>query len=168
VNFGLAQREVWDADKVTALLRRSGAQAAVQEDGRVRVTGDLGKLSAAALNDARLAFDNKMPALGARHGMEGTEVIYYWWTVFDGLTRRYVQEGRGDEAGFTKYMMTKVLEPSYNFRGIQAEKIARRALPVSMLLTAYVIFTLWYGVSILLVFEGFGISATTIKGKRET
>lgn len=168
VNFGLAQRDVWDSDAVTRLLHRSGVDATLLEDGRVRVTGDLGKLSAVALEDAQLAFENRVLELSARHDMEGPEVIYYWWAVFDGLTRRYVQEGRGEEAAFTKYMMTKILEPSYNFRGIEAESISRRAMPVSILLTAYVLFTIWYGVSILFIFEGLGISATTIKGKRET
>lgn len=167
VDLGIRARDVWEPAKIVNVIEHNGGSAQILKDGRVRVKGDLGRLATAALADADLAFANKSDVLRDRYGVECSDVVYYWWVTFQGLTRRYVQEGEGKEAAFSKYMMTKVLEPSYNFRGIHASDIKRAALPAGTLLVVYVLFTLWYGISIFLIFEGLGVTATGIKEKRE-
>ena len=99
--------------------------------------------------------------------MKGYESVYCWWIVFDGLTRRYVHEGQGKEANFTKFISSKVIEPAYNFRGVCPNCIRDKALPATLLLAFYVLYTLWYGFSILYVFEGLGISTSGATEKKE-
>ncbi len=94
-------------------------------------------------------------------------MIYYWWTAFEGLGGRYTQENRPAEAGFVTSFASRVLEPSYNFAGIEQRDISQNAGIVTLLLTFYVIYTLWLGFSIMLVFEGFGIRTTKSAQKRE-
>lgn len=167
VDLGVRARDVWEPRKAVAVAASRGIEAKALPDGRVRINGDLGTIAEAAIADARVMFDNGRHALSDSRGIESTEVVYYWWTVFQGLTRRYVQEGEGREAAFTKLVMTKALEPAFNFRGIDAAGIGSAAVPAVALLVGYVIFTLWYGVSIFLIFEGLGISASGIKEKKE-
>lgn len=168
IDLSIKARDLWDPAKVKGVIEHGGGQASVLKDGRVRIQGDLGKLGMAAVADAGLAFANKDKEMCDRHGATSCRVLYYWWTVFDGLTRRYIQNGDAKQAEFTKYMMTKVLEPAYNFRGLRARDIGQNALPATVLLVAYVVFTLWYGVSILYIFEGLGITVSASKEKRET
>ena len=167
VDFGVRPRDPVDETEIVRLLRLNGAEARIAEEERVRVTGDLGRLALAAVADADTAFRNDHRALEDRYAMKGYESVYCWWVVFDGLTRRYVQEGRGEDADFAKFISAKVLEPAYNFRGISANRIRDKALPATLLLVFYVAFTIWYGFSILYVFEGLGISASAASEKRE-
>ena len=160
VDLGVHPRDLADRSQIVRLLRANGFQARITDDDRVRVSGDLGRLALAATADAEAAFRNDRSALQAKYGTNGYEPIYHWWTVFDGLTRRYVQENRGTEADFAKFMSSKVLEPAYNFRGIRCCDIGGNAFPAAVLLVFYVAYTLWYGFSILNVFEGLGISAS--------
>ena len=167
VDFGVKPRDPVDEHEIVRLLSLNGAEAGIADEDRVRVTGDLGRLALAAAADARTAFGNDERSLEARYAMPGYESIYCWWVVFDGLTRRYVQEGRGKEADLAKFMSAKVLEPAYNFRGIRCCGIRSNASPAALLLAFYVLFTLWYGFSILYVFEGLGISTSAASEKRE-
>lgn len=157
-----------DADKkVTKIMATNGIDAYAIGDGRVRIKSDLGLLSQAAITDAGLLFGGRERELQDKYGLSGREVIYYWWTTFDDLVRRYVQLNRPSEADFTKFMMTRVLEPSYNFVGIRPRDISENVSTVVLLLAFYILFTIWYGFSIMYLFEGIGITATKAAEKRE-
>lgn len=136
-------------------------------DGRVRIRGDLGLLGISAATDADLFFKGDEKTLEGKYGLPGRDVIYYWWTAFDNLVRRYVQLNRASEADFAKFMTTRVLEPSYNFAGITPRKVTEETGTISFLLLIYLAYTLWYGFSILYLFEGLGISATKSIVKKE-
>lgn len=167
VDLGVTPREEVDLGEVVQLLSAAGVEAIALPDGRVRLSGDLGRLSEAAFADAEQAFRNQGAVLESRYHMRSAEAAYAWWVVYDGLTRRYTQENRAGEANFCKFMLTRVLEPAYNFRGIEASSIRQHAGPVVLLLVAYVLYTVWYGYAILYVFEGLGIRAGRTTDKRE-
>lgn len=158
VNYGMMPREFADKDKLARLVEIHGFSMESLNDARIRIKGDLAKLSLEAINEAGLSYDNNAADIEKEYGFKSTEVIYCWWLIFDGLTRRYTQDNMGAEANFTKFVTTKILEPAYNFRGIAAKNIRDSILPVTMLLLAYIAFTLWYGFSMLLIFEGLGIT----------
>jgi hypothetical protein len=167
VDLGVHPNDPVDDAQVAQLLVKNALEAKVLGDGRVRVVGNLAGAARSALADADLEFHNESAQLEARYEMTANEVMYCWWIVFDGLTRRYVQEGRGEEANFTKFLTTKVLEPAYNFRGISPRPIRGCVLPVFLLLGFYIVYTLWYGFSIMYLFEGFGITAAGANEKKE-
>jgi len=167
VDFGVRPREMVDAAALQAVVRSSGCEATITADGRTRIVGTMGQLAQAALDDAERMVANDVTAIEQRHGRPAEDVIYCWWAVFDGLTRRYVQDNQSREANFTKFVATKVLEPAYNFRGIEARGIRGEAGPLAGLLGFYLLYTVWYGFAILLVFEGLGITATVVSGRQE-
>ncbi|MCX7012448.1 MAG: sulfite exporter TauE/SafE family protein [Candidatus Sumerlaeota bacterium] len=166
IDLSVRPRVLVDETQLADLVILHGLGAKVLDDGRVRITGDLGLLADSALHDAELAFNNKDEELKAENYRGAPEVIYSWWIIFDGLSRRYTQETRTTEANFTKFMAAKILEPAYNFRGIAACSCREAILPVAALLVFYVLYTVWYGFSILFLFEGFGVAAVC-REKRE-
>jgi len=167
IDLGIRPRDFADEAKLVMVVRKNSAEAWVSPDGRVRISGDLGHLAKAVLADTTLAFNNNEQQIEDKYQLPNTEVIYCWWIIFDGLTRRFIQENKGSEAGFTKLMTSKVLEPAYNFRDIQPNKLAENALPILLLLGFYILYTVWYGLSIMYIFEGLGISASKMGEKLE-
>ncbi len=167
VDLGVNPRWPGGDAQVARIVTANGMSAKVIGDSRVRIVGDLGLLAKAAAADAELLFTGNEQALRDRYGMGGREVIYYWWTAFEGLGRRYTQEDRPAEAGFVTSFASRVLEPSYNFAGIDQRDISQNVGIVTLLLSFYVLYTLWLGFSIMLVFEGFGIGTTKPGQKRE-
>ncbi|MGD0626321.1 MAG: hypothetical protein ABSB32_16570 [Thermodesulfobacteriota bacterium] len=152
---------------VVKILAADGISASPMGDGRVRIRGDLWHLSMAASADAELLFKEQEEAFRNKYGLKGKEVIYYWWTTFDDLTRRYIQLNRSEEADFTRFITTRVLEPSYNFAGIEPRNISSNLGTVIVLLLVYVLYTVWYGFATMYLFEGMGITATRAREKRE-
>jgi hypothetical protein len=167
VDIGIRPRDFADTRRLAALAGSAGIEARALPDGRVRIAGDLGRLSLTALADADAAFRNETAGLEAKYRMGAEEVIYGWWVIFDGLTRRYVQEGKGVEANFTKFVSSRALEPAYNFRGIDAKEVGENVIPLTSFLAFYVLYTLWYGFSIMFLFEGLGIGVERRAEKRE-
>jgi hypothetical protein len=167
VDLGVNPRWPGGDVRVAQILRANGISASVVGDGRVRIIGDLGLLAKTAAADADLLFKGNEQELQNKYGMSGKEVIYYWWTAFDGLIRRYIQENRPSEADFATFMTTRVLEPSYNFAQMEPKSISDNVWVVVFLLGFYILYTLWLGFSILLLFEGFGIGTTKSGEKKE-
>jgi len=152
---------------VVKILMANEIPASPIGDGRVRIRGDLWRLSMAASADADLLFKGQEEVCRNKYGLSGKEVIYYWWTAFDDLTRRYIQLNRPEEADFTRFITTRVLEPSYNFAGIEPRNLSTNLGTVILLLLVYVLYTVWYGFAIMYLFEGIGITATKGREKKE-
>lgn len=167
VDLGVNPRWPGGDVRVAQIVQANGMSAKVIGDGRVRIVTDLGLLAKAATEDADLLFKGEEQELQNKYGISGKEVIYYWWTAFDGLVRRYVQENRPAEADFASFMTTSVLEPSYNFAGIKSKSISENVGIVVLLLVFYILYTLWLGFSVMYLFEGIGIRTTKPAEKKE-
>jgi hypothetical protein len=167
VDFGIQSRWPGDDTRMAQILQANRLTAALLGDGRVRIKGDLGLMGKSASVDAELLFKARESDLRAKYGCSGKEAIYYWWVAFDGLTRRFIQENRSPEADFTRFMTTRVLEPAYNFAGIETKSIGENMGRVAFFLGFYLLYTLLYGFSILFLFEGLGIKASKAKEKKE-
>jgi hypothetical protein len=148
-------------------LNANGFTAKIADDGRVRINGNLEELAQMAIADSRCAFNN-INIDGKKYlSPDCSEVVYHWWIVFDGLTRRYTQENKYSEANFTNYLMTRVFEPAYNFRGIPPKSAAKNIYMMVFLLVFYIGYTILYGFSIMYIFEGLGISVSKGSKKQE-
>jgi hypothetical protein len=167
VDFGVQSRWPGDDARMAQILQANRFSAMLLGDGRVRIKGDLGLMGKSASLDAELLFKAQGSDLLAKYGGNEKEAIYYWWVAFDGLTRRFIQENRSSEADFTRFMTTRVLEPAYNFAGIETKSIGENMGKVAFFLGFYLLYTLLYGFSILFLFEGLGIHATKSREKKE-
>ena len=146
------------AERIAILYSNAGVDARAV-GSEVVISGDLGEVIGSALRDAELGYRNEL---------DGKESLYYWWISLKEVAKQYKQRGEFDKALFIEEkVLTKAIEPAYNFYGIEAKLAEEEALFVSGLLTFYVIYTIWWGFAIFFLFEGLGLRAERAKEKRE-
>ncbi|SFG27006.1 hypothetical protein SAMN05660649_01214 [Desulfotomaculum arcticum] len=155
-----------DAEKYAKVFSAAGAQV-TSDGGNVNINGDLGKVSVAALKDADVEFQNNGAQLKSEYGMESREVIYCWYNGIKALSAQYKLDNKVAELGLVNDVMTKGLEPAYNFEGIQAVNVKERSGITTFMLLFYVLYTILYGFAIMFIFEGLGIVASSHGEKAE-
>jgi len=154
VTLGLKSAE--QADQVAKQLNAGGAL--INVDGQtIKVSGDLGKLLANCLADAKLMYENNGDAIQSKYGVEARRVMYNWWQTCTLLEEALNKQEQFKEANAVHTALTKAIEPAYNYFGIQAQNIKDRLGVVVFSLVFYVIYTLWYGFGIMYLFEGWGL-----------
>ena len=136
----------------------AGAEATVSGSS-VRLQGDLGATATALLTDAEAVYHNQDGPVREKYGISGQEMLYWYWTAFGDIYKFYIGRGEVATSNFASEMRTRVCEPLYNFSGIAPTRVAEAAGKIAFLLAFYVAYTLWYGFSIMFLFEGMGISA---------
>jgi hypothetical protein len=151
----------------TAARRLAAAGARASADGpSVELSGDLGLVLEAALDDADVLFGTDEEALRGRDGAPDRATLYAWWSVLRQMQDQLRSQERFAEAGFVEEVRARGVEMSYNFHGI-APAPARAHLGILVLaLVFYVAYTLWWGYAIMLVFDGLGLQMKPAK-KRE-
>lgn len=156
-----------EADGLAKVFGTSGAKTEIGSDNKVKISGDLGKTAGVALQDADTLFKNNESQLKGQYGINGPDVVKYWWTGFNALNSKYKKEGNADLMTFVNSVNTKGLEVAYNFDGIQGVKVAERTGTTAFLLCFYIIYTVFYGFAIMYLMEGLGIVASAHGEKAE-
>lgn len=144
------------ASKTGKLLSAAGAKVSVA-GGEIKVSGDLGQVSAAAIQDADAMFHGRGEDVAGRYGFSEKEVLYLWWAGFKEMEKDFKRQKRFTEASWLATLNKKGLEVGYNFYGIEAKKVSAAAGLLALSLLFYVLYTLWWGFSILFLFEGLGL-----------
>lgn len=145
------------------------AQAGVSQDGTtLHIEGDLGQILQAVITDSRDMFHNDGGKVGARYGYteaESRELLYVWYNLLQGLERNMNQQERFADAKHISEVLSKAVEVGYNFYGIIPESARSKAGILTFSLVFYVIYTLWWGMAILYLFEGLGLKMKAGKKK---
>ncbi|MBU0728758.1 MAG: hypothetical protein KKE17_09120 [Proteobacteria bacterium] len=144
------------AKRYAKLFKAGDARVAV-DDVNVKVEGGLGLMLENILNDADMAFANDGQAFAAKYGLEAKQVMYDWWYALKAAEKDFNKQKMFKEAKIINKSQTRGVEPAYNYYGIPAESIKDKAAIVVVSLVGYVIYTLWFGFSILFMFEGWGL-----------
>lgn len=142
--------------KVTKLLTTAGAQVTPKEN-ELEVKGDLGGVIIAALNDADAMFNNRETEVSSKYGMPGKEALFAWHGAFKEIDKSLKKQKLFKEAKFLDTVIKKGVELGYNFANIVPETASSKAGILAFSLVFYVIYTLWWGIGILMLFEGFGL-----------
>jgi hypothetical protein len=141
----------------------------VQINGKtVHFQGDLVTLVDGIIADSSDMYHNRSAELAMRYGVDEAETraIGYAWYLFLGeLEDEFNHQGDFREAKHVKEIISRGVEVGYNFYGIEAEKATSKAGILTFSLVFYVIYTLWWGMAIFYLFEGFGLKMT--KGKKK-
>lgn len=141
----------------TSRLFEAGRADVKVEGQDVRVEGDLGLMLDNILNDADLMFANNGEAIAGKYGYEGRVALYDWWHAIKSAEKDLNKQKLFKEAKIIHTAQTRAVEPAYNYYGIKAEHINAKLITVIISLVGYVVYTLWYGFSILFMFEGWGL-----------
>jgi len=144
------------APRIATMLRTSGATV-VEEGNELKVNGDLGMVLNAAMADTELAYANNGEALQVRHGAEAKQVMFDWWNTLSTMEKSFTKQEKFAEATTINKAKTKAVETAYNYYGIEAQSIKDKMVIVVLSLAGYVVYTMWFGFSILFLFEGWGL-----------
>jgi len=145
------------AEQTVSLLTKNGLTADLSET-KVEVRGDLGKILESSLLDADKMHVNDGQAIREKYGFDEKLSLYLWWKIFEELQVELRGKKEFDQAKMLMTTTEKVIEPAYNYYGITPEKISGKLVVVVFSLVFYLIYTVWYGFSILYIFEGLGFS----------
>ncbi len=144
------------ADISAGLFVKNGVAAKVSGNA-VSVSGDIGRILKACLEDADLMYHNNETALRDKYGYGGKRVLYTWWNALKAMEKELKNQKKFKEAKIVSTIKKKAVETSYNYFQIQPQRISDRYGIVIFSLIFYVLYTLWYGFSIMFLFEGWGL-----------
>lgn len=147
-----------------ALLYKGCATVTI-DNTLITIEGNLTKIFEVVLLDSECAFYNNEEYFIRKYGFSAKESLFYWHLSLTKISQIFAERGMFEESLFIKnQVLIKGVEPAYNFYGVKPIPID--TVGVS-LLVFYVIYTLWWGFSIYLIFEGIGIRIEKIKNKKE-
>lgn len=144
------------AERMEKLLAQAGAS--VERAGTQLAFGvDLGKLLGVTLADADLLFKNDGAALQGKYAEEARRIGYDWHRMLGAAAKELDGQQLFAESKTVRDVMTKAVEPAYNYFGVKAVPMKDLLWVVLAALVGYVIYTVWYGYAILYLFEGWGL-----------
>ncbi len=156
VNVNLKLKSGDMAQRAARILGSAGATATAEGE-KVKVNGDLGKVLTSALNDSYAMYFNNDSELQSRYGFEGKEVLYVWWNILKEFDKDLKKQGKFKAASFVSEVIKRGVEVSFNYFGIKPKSARDNAFILTASLIFYVIYTLWWGIAILYIFEGIGL-----------
>ena len=144
------------ATQVVSQLQMAGAQASAS-DKDVTVSGDLGTILLASLDDADLMYHNDGVKLSGKYGFDERQAMYNWYKAMKGSVKALNKQEKFEESTAISEALGKSIETSYNYYKIVPKSIGTCWWIVLGSLVFYVAYTMWYGYSILFMFEGWGM-----------
>ncbi len=156
VEVSLPMSDAAQAEQTALLFQKSGATAEISGT-TLKVSGDLGKIFENSLGDADAMYKNQGDTIRNKYGYPEKRVLYNWWLALKELDKGLKRQKQFEAAQTVDHVNKKAVEAAYNYYGIEAQKISDRFGIVLFSLFFYVIYTLWYGFSILYMFEGWGL-----------
>ncbi len=158
------------AERIAKVFTINGAKAEV-DGSKVHITGDFGAIMLAVLEDSDQMYKNNGYFIKKKYEVTDDEkmkqMFRQWHNALSLVNKRLTLDKKAQDANFIKNVITKAIEPAYNFYGIPAVKITEKAGVATGLLVFYVIYTIWYGFGVLYLFEGLGLSTKKAKVKKE-
>ncbi|MBI5550831.1 MAG: hypothetical protein HY911_04930 [Desulfobacterales bacterium] len=156
VDVTIKLKSAEQADQTARLFNAGGGMVNVNAE-TLKVSGDISAMLNNCLADAQLMYDNNGDAVQSKYGYEPRRVMYNWWQACAKMEEALNKQSQFDKATAIHSVMTKAIEPAYNYFGVQAQNIKDRIGVVIFSLVFYVIYTMWYGFGILFMFEGWGL-----------
>ena len=156
VNATLAMKDNEQAEKTASLLKNAGASVAIS-GSELKVTGDFGKILTHCLGDADLMYYNKGQALVSKYNYNEREVVYNWWMALKAMDKDLKKQKKFEESKTIGEISRKGVELAYNYYKVEPQKVSDRLGILAFSLIFYVAYTLWYGFSIMFMFEGWGM-----------
>lgn len=143
-----------------------GIQVKVDKEA-LTVKGDLGKIMAVISRDSMDLFNNRGDIVKERYGLEAREAIYNWYNSTKQITKALDKQENFKESAAIQGLQKKVIEPSYNYYGVEIEYVKNNKGVMTFMLVFYLLYTLWYGFAIYYLCQGLGITMSKQAKKAE-
>jgi hypothetical protein len=102
-------------------------------------------------------YRNNSDHISKKYGYDGRLALYNWWLIFREMDKDLKKQKMFKEAKIVMEIKDKAVECSYNYFGIEPQRIMDKIGIVIFSLVFYVMYTLWYGFAYLYMFEGWGM-----------
>lgn len=156
ITASVEMKDEKQAKETASLFKKSGATVEVT-DKVIKVNGDLGSILTNSLEDSDEMFHNRGEGVKAKYGMDERLSQYNWWMALKALTKDLNKQKKFAEAKFIGDINKRAVECAYNYYGVDPQNIGDKWGFVLFSLAFYVFYTMWYGYSILFMFEGWGL-----------
>jgi hypothetical protein len=156
VNITLPMADGITSEQTGLLFMKGGGLVNVSKD-QLKVSGDLAKILANCLADADAMYFNKGSSISDKYGYDERRVLFNWHRALKAGEKELQLQKKFAEAKMVAQVLKKAVECSYNYYKIEPQKISDRLGVVIFSLLFYIVYTLWYGFSILFLFEGWGM-----------
>ncbi|MBW2569115.1 MAG: hypothetical protein JRD93_05735 [Deltaproteobacteria bacterium] len=156
VNVTLAMKDDEQAEKTALLFKKAGVSV-IRSGSELKVNGDFGGILSHCLDDADLMYYNNKKALVSKYSYNEREVVYNWWMALKAMDKDLKKQKKFQESKSLGEISKKGVELAYNYYKVEPQKVTDRLAILVFSLTFYVIYTLWYGFSIMFMFEGWGM-----------
>ncbi len=154
LNLSLESQE--QAKQAAAFFNQNG-EPIDNSSPQLNVSGDLGQILGNCLDDADAMYANSGEQIAGKYGYEEQRVLFNWWAVLEAMEKDLNVQEEFKAAKVVALVKTKAVETAYNYYTIEPKKITDKLGIVIFSLIFYVVYTLWYGFSILYLFEGWGM-----------
>jgi len=156
IEASISMADAQQAAQTAQLLEAGGGRAHAMEN-RVKIEGDMAGFLLNALDDAEQMYANQGKHLQNKYGYDERRVMYNWWSALKAMDFELSKQKLFQEAKLVAVVQNRVIEPAYNYYGIEAQSIRDKYGIVIVSLLFYVVYTLWYGFGVLYLFEGLGL-----------
>ncbi|MCS7149461.1 MAG: hypothetical protein N2Z40_05045 [Caldimicrobium sp.] len=145
-----------------------GVTAEIKDETKLFIKGDLGQILTAALEDADAFYWNKGEIIKEKYKFDNEKRMFrQWHNTLSAIHKKLTLEKQVTQANIINTVVTKAIEPAYNFYGVTPQSVKQRAGVLTALLIFYVFYTVWWGFAIMYLMEGFGLSTKKAKVKKE-
>lgn len=124
---------------------------------QLTIKGKFGAILNSCIDDADKMYHNQGDKISAKYGYDEQRVLFNWYDAFHIMEKTLKKKKKFKEAQVLNTILEKCVEPAYNFYRIKPQKISEKIGVVFFSLVFYVIYTLWFGYAIMLIFEGMGL-----------
>lgn len=140
-----------------AKIVQSNGLSAQMKGNELQLSGNFGNLLHAAIDDSDLMYHNDGAAIKQKYGLNERQALFLWWQVFKEMTKALKKQKHFKDADILTLIQNKVIETSFNYYGIEPQKIMDKLGVVILSLLFYVVYTVWYGFAFMFMFEGWGM-----------
>lgn len=156
ITASVVMKDEKEAKETAPLFMKSGAMVNVS-GSEIKVSGDLGSILTNCLDDADQMFNNKGEEVKAKYASDERLTLYNWWVALKALTKDLNKQKKFAETKFIGDINKRAVECAYNYYHVDPQNIGDKWGIVVFSLAFYVVYTMWYGFSILFMFEGWGL-----------
>jgi hypothetical protein len=156
IDVNLTMKSAEQARQTALMFQKAGAAAEAGGE-KLKVSGNMGQIFAAILEDSDAMFFNDSQKVADRYGFEARQALFNWWTALNAMEKALTNQKKFSDAAMVATVRNRAVEVAFNFYQIEPQSISDKYGIVIFSLLFYVIYTLWYGFAIMFMFEGWGM-----------
>lgn len=166
INLTIKASSPADAVKWGKLYTTAGATVTVKESS-VTIDGDFGKILGAVVADSDFMYHNDSKPLETKYGYNAREATNNWNNSLKKIDAALKAKSQFQQEFDLVKVQQKALEPAYNYYGVEIKNVSENKLSLVLLLSFYLLYTIWYGFGLFYLFDGLGIVVGKPKKKVE-